>query len=243
VEATCASPREPRALDVVAFSHSDNPGHVTRRRGSAVIGSAKGGFRRGWLVAMLAVAAVGLYSGCGGVKGPGDVASLTPLDTYVGEVDGSSTRIALITDGDRIAGFMTDGSDQAKWFATDHLDDGKAQLVARDGSPLGEVNVSDHSATGEVVAGLSRDSFDAVLASGKAGLFTAAEKTGQDSFEAGWITLPDGSALGTYDTYIDGQFQTHPAPKLEPAVKIPGFGAQVPHQQTSLFFDANVQAP
>lgn len=184
-----------------------------------------------------------MYSGCGGVKGPGGVPSLTPLDTYVAEVDASGTDIALIADGDRIAGFMTNGSDQAKWFATDHLEDGKAQLVARDGTPLGEVNVSDQSATGEVTVGLSRESFDAPLAGGNAGLFTAAEKTGADSFEAGWIVLPDGSALGTYDTYINGQFQTHPGPKLKPTVKIPGFGAQVPHQLTSLFFDANVQAP
>jgi hypothetical protein len=205
----------------------------------------------------LAIVAVGVYAGCGGEKGPGATPSNAPLTTYVGKLgepvgesedpQGRKQRgpvyIALITDGDRIAGFLTDGRSQANWFATDELEDGKAELVARDGSPLGEAEVTDESATGEVTVGLAERGFDAKLAAGKAGLFTAAEKTGEDSFEAGWIVLRPGAVLGTYDTFIKERFETHPGPPLKPTVRIPRFGAQSPHQHTSLFFDTNVQAP
>jgi hypothetical protein len=209
-----------------------------------VSGSAKRGLRARWLVGMLTVVVIGLCSGCGnGGTGPGAAPAQALLNTYVGRVDGSPALIAVITDGDRIAGFFTDGKSDAKWFATAKLDNDEAKLVARDGTPLGQVKVSEQSATGQVTVGLGSHNFDATHASGEAGLFTAAEKTGKDSFEAGWVVLPDGSTLGTYDTFINGVFQTHPAPKLRPTVKIPQFGPQVPHQQTSLFLDANIQAP
>jgi hypothetical protein len=202
-------------------------------------------FRRHRLEVMLAmvVVAVGLYSGCGGTKGPGAAPSQSPLDTYVGKVNGSNAYIAVITNGDRMSGFFTDGKSQAKWFATAKLEDGKAKLVARDGSPLGDVRISDQSASGEVTVGISTHTFDAKPATGEAGLFTAEEKRGRNSFEAGWIVLAPGSVLGTYDTYINGQFLTHPAPQLKSVVRIPMFGLQAPHQQPSLFLDTNVQAP
>jgi hypothetical protein len=167
-----------------------------------------------------------------------------PLQTFVGKVDGSSSYIGLITDGKRLSGFVTDGGENAKWFATAELDgDGKAPLVQRDGYALGEATVSDETASGEVLVGLASHSFDASLATGESGLFTAAERNGESSYEAGWVLLPDGSERGTYDTYVNQKFTTHPAPRLKPTVKIPGFGASAPHPQTSLFLDLNTQAP
>ena len=192
-----------------------------------------------------AVAALGLMlvmAACGqeGEQAPERQA----LETYVGEVEGSRALVAVITDGDRMSGFVTDGKRYAKWFATAEIDDdGKATLVARDGFQLGEVTISDETASGEVTVGLGEEAFEAELATGDAGLFTAAEAKGQDSFEAGWVVLPDGRTLGTYDTNIDEKFTTRPAPELKPTVDIRGFGAQAPAQHSSLFLDANVQAP
>jgi hypothetical protein len=164
------------------------------------------------------------------------------LDTFVGQVNDSPAYIALITDGERVAGFVSDGKRYGKWFATADLDDDEAELIARDGAELGEVSINGDSASGDVIVGLRSHSFEAQRATDKAGLFTAAEKKRQDSFEAGWVVLADGSERGTYDTYIDGEFKTHPAPTLKPTVDIPSFGAQAPHQQPTLFLESNTQA-
>ena len=217
--------------------------------------------RSATVAVMLSIAAAILWAGCGGEEGPGDAPSGadTPLSTYVGEVASvgsesesapqnqesqrGSAYIALISDGDRISGFVTDGNKQAKWFATNELEDGTAELIARDGSLLGEATVSDDAASGEVTVGLATGTFDAEPATGNTGLFSAAAAAEDDSFEAGWIVLGPGEELGTYDTFIDGEFRTQPAPKLAPTVQIPGFGSQAPAQLNSLFFDSNVQAP
>ena len=245
------------ALAVADLSATNAPGGIFGRRGPAMSRSAT-------ITVILAIVGTVLWAGCGGDEGPGEApaGADTPLSTYVGEVtlaasesepaqpapkgpegQPGSAYIAVITDGDRISGFVTDGEKQAKWFATNELEDEKSELIARDGSSLGEVTVTEDAASGEVAVGLGTGSFEAEPAIGNTGLFSAAEADGDDSFEAGWIVLGPGEELGSYDTFIEGEFKTQPAPRLAPTVKIPGFGAQAPAQLNSLFFDSNVQAP
>jgi hypothetical protein len=165
------------------------------------------------------------------------------LQMFVGKVEDSAGYVGVISDGERMSGFVTDGVKFGKWFATAELNEGEAPLIARDGFELGEVKIADDEASGEVLVGLTRHGFEAVKATGEGGLFTASEQNGANSFEAGWVVLPDGSEEGTYDTFVDEVFSTHPAPRLKPSVNIPGFGTQAPHLQTSLFLDLNTQAP
>ena len=195
--------------------------------------------RWGAIPAMIAIAVSLAACGQQGDKAP----DTAVLETYVGQVEDSPAYIALITDGESLSGFVTDGKQFGKWFATAELEDDQTQLTARDGAELGEVTIDGDSASGEVLVGLGTAPFEASLASGDASLFTAAERRGEDSFEAGWIVLPDGSERGTYDTFIGGKFTTQRAPKLKPTVDIPGFGAQAPFLQPTLFLEANTQAP
>jgi hypothetical protein len=188
----------------------------------------------------LLIVLTGLLVGCG-TTGP-KASETASLKTFVGRVQGSSAYIGLITDGDRLSGFVTDGKLNGKWFATADLSDDKAPLVARDGSELGEATISGDRASGDVNVGLHSHPFSATVATGKGGLFTAAKRVGENSFEAGWVSLPDGSGLGTYDTFINGNFVTHPGVPLKPVVRIPGFGAIAPRQISSLFLDLNTQA-
>src|SRR5262249_18852075 len=178
----------------------------------------------------LALALVALVAvGCG-TSGP-KVQQATSLTTFVGQVEGAHAYVGVITDGDRVSGFVTDGKIYGKWFATIGLSDDKANLVARDGSQLGDVTISGDRASGNVIVGLHSYPFEATKTAvgGEAGLFSAAKRTANnDSFEAGWISLPDGSELGTYDTFIKGEFETHRGPPLKPIVRIPGFGAIAP---------------
>ncbi len=199
-------------------------------------------------IIVLAVAALSLAASCGD-GGDGDKVDPGPLKTYVAPIEGTDAQLALITDGNRVAGYVADGKSVSTWFATDELDDGKATLATRDGFELGEVEISDDSASGEISLAhqlLSFDEnipFEADLAEGKAGLYVAAEKEGADSFEAGWVVLPDGSEVGNVDTFIDGEFKTEEAPKLKAAVNIPPFGPQSPREHASIYLEVNAEAP
>src|SRR4051812_35972512 len=86
-----------------------------------------------------------VLAGCG-TKGP-KASETASLKTFVGRVQESPAYIGLITDGDRLSGFVTDGKLNGKWFATADLSDDKAPLVARDGSELGEATISGGSAS------------------------------------------------------------------------------------------------
>jgi hypothetical protein len=193
------------------------------------------------MFAMLALPVALALSGCGN-KGE-QVPAQAALDTYVGKVQGANYYVAIISDGAQVSGFTTDGKLSGKWFSTADLNDDKADLVARDGSPLGQVSISDGVASGQLNVALGDKPYRAELATGDAGLFTTAAKRGKDSYEAGWIVLPDGSEKGTYDTFVNGDFSTHPAPPLKPTVRIPGWGSAAPHEQVSQFLELNTQAP
>jgi hypothetical protein len=161
----------------------------------------------------------------------------------------SKACIAFITNGQKIAGFVSDGNHASSWFATSDLESGKLTIFSRQGFQLGEATISGDSVSGEIAllsAGQVLQEglhFEGRRATGTAGLYVAAAKNGPDSFEAGWVVLPDGSECGTVDTFLHGTFDTNPAPKLKATVSIPPFGTQLPHQQTSVYFDVNPQAP
>jgi serine/threonine-protein kinase len=190
----------------------------------------------------IAVATALVVGACGqdGEEAPANAS----LETFVGKA-GDGANVAVITDGERLSGFVTDGTSYGKWFATNAVaEDGATDLVARDGFELGSVEINGDQAVGEVQVALGQaEPFSAERVERSGGLFTAAEKDGEDSFEAGWVVLADGTELGTIDTLIDGKFVTRPAPKLEPTIDVPRFGAAAPHEHSSLFLDANIQAP
>ena len=190
------------------------------------------------LIAVLTcVLAVTLAAGCGGDKGSSQTVPEL-LDPYVGKVNGIDAYIAVVTDHDRASGLVTDANHLATWLAASDLsDDGGAKLVSRDGAEVGEVKIEGKSATGEVKLGTQTFSFDATLASGKAGFFEAAARKGDDSFQAGWVVLPDGSEHGSLDTFVQGTVTTQPAPRLEPTITVPGIGSAPPRELTSEYFD------
>src|SRR5205085_12565323 len=131
---------------------------------------------------------------------------------------------------ERVSGLITDGDELAIWLAASDLDDGSAALASREGNDVGDVEIDGDTATGEVKLGAQTVPYEAQLASGKAGFFVAAAKQGEDSFQAGWVLLPDGSEHGTLDTIINGAVTTQEAPKIMSTIAVKWIGSAQPRE-------------
>jgi hypothetical protein len=190
----------------------------------------------------IATLVVTIVAGCGG--GDESPKAPQPLDAYAGKAEGSDAYIGLITDGDRLAGYITDGKAISIWLAVAEIDDDEATLASREGQVLGKASISGDSASGEFQVGPKSFTFDAPKATGEAGLYQAAgRKQNDDSFQAGWVVLADGSQRGGLDTFINGTVTNHPAPTLAATVNIPGFGPFVAAELTTAYLDNLVKAP
>ena len=142
---------------------------------------------------------------------------LPKVGTLVGAVDGGDLYFALISDGERVVGYVCDDGGIAAWLAPAEIDNGRAQLVSRDGKDMGEVEIGEDGASGSIeVAGQSLG-FDVAPASGDAGVFraTAGAAGEAGSAEVGWIKLPDGTIKGSVKTLDEsGNVVIGPAPEL-----------------------------
>lgn len=138
------------------------------------------------------------------------------VGTYVGTVP-DATYIALNSDGTQVGGYLSDGRHVSIWLGTSDIDDGRAELVARqDSARLGEVILGPQNASGTVEIAGRQHSFSAAPATGEAGLYRKVEGApGAPGFEeTGWIVLNDGSELGATNL-ADGSGTTRTAPAPE----------------------------
>src|SRR3954468_12676836 len=99
---------------------------IPRLTRQVILGTSSSGsrWRAPGVLAMIAIAAC-FAGGCGGSKG-GEANDLgQPLKAYVAPVEGvPHTCIALITNGEKLAGFVTDSQHASSWLATSQLEDG-----------------------------------------------------------------------------------------------------------------------
>lgn len=73
------------------------------------------------LAALLALLTLGLC-GCGGPPAPA-------AGPFVGAVPGRSAYLAVLTGGERVAGYLCGGADLGRWMRGERLDGGAAALV------------------------------------------------------------------------------------------------------------------
>ena len=154
---------------------------------------------------------------------------MTP-GVYVGQVQGTGDSIALVTEGHRLSGaYLCIPQSTSQWIRPAPFAKGKAPLIARRGALLGSAKFAGESATGTVTAGGSR-SFNAKLATGKAGLYrTTSGTANQPGFsETGWIVLSGGSFCGSTNSITaGGGFKSAPAPS-NPEGQITNFANPFP---------------
>lgn len=190
--------------------------------------------RRGMMAAVaLAALALAACGGDGGDAGGADGGKGAAVEgTYVGTVEGTEAYIALVSDGETVAGYLCDGEQVSVWLDQVEVADGGAELLNRDGETVGEATFEGDQATGEVTVDGEAHPFTAEVATGDAGLYGGTQgERGEPGFvEAGWIVLPDGSQRGAtnfIDPHAD-DIVIQPAPNLQPgagSVSIPGQGA------------------
>ncbi|MGH2922985.1 MAG: hypothetical protein ACRDKH_03010 [Solirubrobacterales bacterium] len=143
---------------------------------------------------------------------------------FVGRVEGTDAYIGLVSDGERLSGYVCDGADVSVWLEAP-LAGSAAELVGRDGEALGRVELAGARASGEVELGGEAHSFEAKRASlgGGAGLYREASAgfPARGSRESGWIVLADGSVRGrTQVMNPDLDSGAPPSPKPSPGTKI-----------------------
>jgi hypothetical protein len=171
-------------------------------------------------LALLLLPALALV-GCGGDGGQG---AGGPETTFVGAAKGTNAYIALVSDGERVAGYVSDGKKLSIWLEDKAISDGRVNLVSQQGDLLGEVTLSDSVASGNILLGGASRGIDAVPASDDAGLYRAAKGKPDEkgSVEVGWVVLNDGSQRGT-TSFIDpaADVVVKPAPQfIDPATDL-----------------------
>jgi hypothetical protein len=146
-------------------------------------------------IAVLVALALGV-AGCGDNNGGSDARRAT----YVGMVQGSSTAIALVRNGDTVAGYVCADRGLSIWFVEKEISDGKATLTNRRGEEVGTVSFGDKRASGEVTVEGDRLAFIAEPATGDGGLFRGLPADGDAAQELGVIAIslpaPSNSGLG-----------------------------------------------
>ena len=167
----------------------------------------------------LLVAAV--IAGCGGDDGGGGgeaAATDLAVGSFVGLVDDTDAYIAVVSDGEKLAGYVCDGKTVSVWFKGEISDDA-ATLRARTEQELGEVQFLGDTADGEIAIDGQRRSFSAEIAVGDAGLYRAFnEDTQAGTVEVGWVVLNEGSQRGATN-FVDpiaSERAVEPAPFIDP---------------------------
>lgn len=143
-------------------------------------------------VGLLILAAL-LVAGC---SSPGDPQSEKAGSTgsaFVGPVEGTEVLLGLVSDGEKVAGYASDGKTLSVWLGPSEVENGLAELKSREtGDFQGAVEFFEGGARGELNIDGAPFSFEAVPATGEAGVHWNKEG---DS-ETGWVVSNDGSAKG-----------------------------------------------
>ena len=170
-------------------------------------------------LAVLPLALLMAAAGCGGDDdgGGGGTPEGAAVGSFVGLLEGTDAYIAIVSDGEQLAGYVCDSKNISIWFRGD-VGGTSADLKARTEQDLGEVDFLGDTADGEIEVDGERHSFSAELAVGDAGLYRAFREDGEGTVEVGWVLLNDGSQRGGTN-FIDPNLrniQIQPAPTLDP---------------------------
>jgi hypothetical protein len=193
--------------------------------------------------ALLGLVLAVVLAGCGDTtkhttkarSSPTTTARSSPTTTavkgvFAGKVQGTDAYIAIVSDGTQAVGYACDGSTVSVWLMQPRLAGARAELLNREGTPIGSVTLAAGTASGAVqVAGASHP-FTASLATGKVGLYRNTTGTpDQPSYtESGWILLADGSVRGNTN-FVDPNNLSRPATRAagplagKQATPTPGF--------------------
>lgn len=167
------------------------------------------------LVGISAFVALGTLSACSGGSSTEATSSSGPAATtpapvtafpqsarYIADMkaaDGKTMTIGISVDGDKVAAYACNGTDDEAWFFGDQAD-GKIDITSRFRDTLtAEFNGAD--VDGDLTMNGVAYEFTAAPVSGVAGMYTA----DSDGVRASWVVRPDGTAIGVQFDAATGQ--------------------------------------
>lgn len=131
--------------------------------------------------------------------------------TWVGKVTGSNALIGFASNGSELLAYICDGESISQWFygkaGVDNLDlvAGTLELNAN-GNSL-QANLSRTLVTGSVKIGARALRFQAMRATGDAGLYRAEETINNETLISGWVVLRSGELRGAQLNQSTGALQ------------------------------------
>jgi hypothetical protein len=115
--------------------------------------------------------------------------------TFVGRVKSSEALIGIVANGDQLRAYVCDSATTAEWFRG-KAEAGGPELASAGGLRLA-ARIEPDAARGVVTfqAGTTLE-FEAIPATGQAGLYRFEETLQAISYVSGWIVLADGTQAG-----------------------------------------------
>jgi hypothetical protein len=136
--------------------------------------------------------------------------------TYAGRVGGGGGSVAVAIHGNQVVAYVCNGSTVEAWLKGT-ADGGRLVMTGKNRARL-SAKYSSGKLTGDVVAHGTDYSFSVPVVSKPSGLYRATAVVRGATVKAGWIVLPDGTQVGSFeDTPDSANPRAVEAPELDVA--------------------------
>jgi hypothetical protein len=128
---------------------------------------------------------------------PAPVAKSPAKATYAGRVGGGGGSVAVAIHGSQVVAYVCNGSTVEAWLKGT-ADGGRLAMTGKNRARL-SAKYSSGKLTGDVVAHGTDYSFSVPVVSKPSGLYRATAVVRGATVKAGWIVLPDGTQVGSFE--------------------------------------------
>ena len=132
---------------------------------------------------------------------PAPVAKSPARATYAGRVGGGGGSVAVAVHGNQVVAYVCNGSTVEAWLKGT-ADGGRLVMTGKNRARL-SAKYSSGKLTGDVVAHGTDYSFSVPVVSKPSGLYRATAVVRGATVKAGWIVLPDGTQVGSFEDNSD----------------------------------------
>jgi len=132
---------------------------------------------------------------------PAPVAKSPARATYAGRVGGGGGSVAVAVHGNQVVAYVCNGSTVEAWLKGT-ADGGRLVMTGKNRARL-SAKYSSGKLTGDVVAHGTDYSFSVPVVAKPSGLYRATAVVRGATVKAGWIVLPDGTQVGSFEDNSD----------------------------------------
>jgi hypothetical protein len=149
----------------------------------------------------LAPSSPAVSSSAAAAPAPTPVAKSPAKATYAGRVGGGGGSVAVAIHGNQVVAYVCNGSTVEAWLKGT-ADGGRLVMTGKNRARL-SAKYSSGKLTGDVVAHGTDYSFSVPVVSKPSGLYRATAVVRGATVKAGWIVLPDGTQVGSFEDNPD----------------------------------------